>query len=58
MNKAEKLKEILGEMTTLQGHVDTEMAHHRADELLCKALMELGQFQLVDEFLEVNRWYA
>ena len=37
---------------------DPEVAHNRADEVLCDALIELGQQELVKLYAKVRKWYA
>lgn len=37
---------------------DTEMQHVAADQILCKALEELGQKDLVQAYKEIPKWYA
>lgn len=37
---------------------DTEMQHEAADCILCKALEELGQKELVEAYKEIPKWYA
>lgn len=37
---------------------DTEAAHGDADDLLCEFLRKLGYNELVEKYLEVNKWYA
>ena len=37
---------------------DTEGAHYDADGLLCELLRKLGYNELVDKYIEVDKWYA
>jgi hypothetical protein len=37
---------------------DPEMAHLRADKLLCEVLQSLGYGDLVAAFVNVKKWYA
>jgi predicted GNAT family N-acyltransferase len=37
---------------------DTEKAHINADDLLCRLLIELGYKDVVDEYVEIEKWYA
>jgi hypothetical protein len=50
--------EILQKMKELEDNEDYETAHHAADELLCEALIQLGQSELVEAFINVGKWYA
>jgi hypothetical protein len=52
------MNEILQKMKELEEYDDYEMAHHDADDLLCEALIKLGQSELVESFKKVGRWYA
>lgn len=52
------LIEILEEMRKLQDNGDTELDHVAADELLCEALLLLGQDELVLEYRKIEKWYA
>lgn len=37
---------------------DTEIAHSKADDILCEALTLLGHQDLVSAWCRVNKWYA
>lgn len=37
---------------------DQEVAHIKADDLLCKVLTELGYPRLVEEYENICKWYA
>ena len=37
---------------------DTENAHKKADDLLCRILVEHGYELLVDVFKKMKKWYA
>lgn len=37
---------------------DTEVAHCLADEVLCDLLESLGYVELVEEFNNLEKWYA
>ncbi len=41
-----------------QSNVDVEVAHVRADDILCGLLIELGYSDVVEEFEKVRKWYA
>lgn len=38
--------------------VDREAVHVELDELLCEALRDYGEDELVEEFEEQRKWYA
>jgi len=48
--RAREIKENIGG--------STEVCHIRLDELLCEALREHGEDELVDEYEEQGKWYA
>lgn len=54
----QRLKEINEEMTELIKSDDTEAAHAEADDLLCEALIILGQNDIVKEYEKIGKWYA
>ena len=60
MRMNQKLKEIQIQMEeiTKRGNYDKEVNHSDADDLLCKALKELGQNKLVDTWNKISKWYA
>lgn len=63
MNEStQKLKELVEEMRSLAldetHNGDIEWQHVEADNILCKALEELGQNELVKLFYKVSKWYA
>ena len=37
---------------------DWEIAHARADSILCEILMEYGRQDIVDAYKDVPKWYA
>lgn len=37
---------------------DTEIAHSRADDILCDILTELGYNDIVEEYHKIGKWYA
>lgn len=37
---------------------DTEVAHCRADDVLCDILLQLGYDKAVAEFIKMAKWYA
>lgn len=42
----------------LQESGDPEIAHSRADDILCELLESLGYSDVVDEWDQVKKWYA
>ena len=55
----EKLQaEYVEKMKECVENRDTEAAHGDADDLLCEFLRKLGYNELVEKYLEVNKWYA
>lgn len=48
----------LEEMNGLIACRDKEMAHCRADDILCKLLRAHGHDKLVDVFESLDKWYA
>ena len=39
-------------------HGDTEIAHCKADDVLCDLLSSLGYEDVVDAFRSIRKWYA
>lgn len=57
--RQEKLKaEFLERMHEHVKDTDYEVAHSRADDLLCDLLKELGFKEVVDVYDKVGKWYA
>lgn len=38
--------------------LDTERAHYKADEILCKLLNSLGYKEVVEVYNDIYKWYA
>lgn len=55
MTKEEFYHEMLALEETC---VNEELFHIRADELMCKLLIELGYGQGVEVFLDTPKWYS
>ena len=51
-------EEALKDMQDVQVEGDPEIAHLRADNILCSFLVVLGYEELVREFAKVEKWYA
>lgn len=45
-------------LKTLQGKLDPEVFHVKADEVLCDLISALGHPEVVAEWRKVHRWYA
>lgn len=55
MNKSE----ALAKLTELaNSNVDPEGDHHRADNVLCEFLREIGHGDLADQFNKIYKWYS
>jgi len=51
-------EEAIQELRDLQVGGDTESEHWQADEVLCRVLKSLGETEIVEEWLKVEKWYA
>jgi hypothetical protein len=51
-------EEAIRRLRDLQGSGDTEGDHRLADDVLCDLLRELGFADVVEEWVEVPKWYA
>lgn len=51
------MKEIAGTTTKYHG-IDIEDNHARADELLCRVLIELGYHEGIVIYENMPKWYA
>lgn len=49
---------LVKKLKELQSTNDPEMAHGKADDALCAALMALGYKDIVEEYLKVPKWYS
>lgn len=59
MTKEEFYHEMLAlEETYAVALDDEELFHIKADELICKLLIELGYGQGVEVFLDTPKWYS
>jgi hypothetical protein len=50
--------EILNEMKNLNLLKDVEAGHAKADDLLCDLLIQLGYAEIVEEFNNLELYYA
>ena len=56
---AEQLyNEVIAKLVDYQKNDDTEMAHIKADDLLCAFLTALGYADVVAEYEKVNKWFS
>lgn len=59
MNRSQK---YITELETIHDKwckdLDNEIAHLRADDILCKLLRELGYGDVVSAFEKIEKWYA
>jgi len=51
-------EEAIQELRDLQVGGDIESEHWQADEILCRVLKSLGETEIVEEWLKVEKWYA
>lgn len=51
-------KLAIKELREQQASGDTEEAHAHADRVLCELLTKLGYADVVDEYSQINKWYA
>lgn len=51
-------EEAIAALKLEQQNRDREVAHAKADDVLCELLRSLGYGDVVDEFEEVGKWYA
>ncbi len=58
MDIKERIDELKNELAELNTRYDIELAHMRADEILCEILKLYGLSDVVDEWRKVAKWYA
>ena len=51
-------KKYSKELKELQNVNDTEIAHIKADDVLCNLLMDLGYQEIVDNYNKIYKWFA
>lgn len=51
-------KKAVEKLKLLQEGWDTEMAHGRADDVLCDLLKEIGYIEVVEEYKKIEKWYG
>ena len=54
----ERYQALCEEMQQLANKNDIELAHIRADEILCEVLNELDYAEIVELYHDVGKWYA
>ncbi len=55
---AETAEAAIEELRKWQGDTDVEIAHSKADDVLCDLLVALGAKDVVDEYKKVVKWFA
>ena len=58
MDIKERIDELKNELAELNTRYDIELAHIRADEILCEIIILYGLFDVVDEWRKVIKWYS
>ena len=53
-----ELEELCNLKATGDYYEDFETGHIKADEILCKILLELGYDEIVEAFNQVGKWYS
>lgn len=54
----EQRRKLIEKLHKCQENVDIEDAHCIADQVLIDALTLLGESELVNEWIKVEKWYA
>lgn len=54
----EPFAEELETLRKLVDDKDTEVAHIKADDILCRILLDLGYDEIVEAYDAVDKWYA
>ena len=54
----EEHDKYIEELVSLDSMNDPEIAHSRADNLLCEIVTKLGCADIVDQYNEIYKWYA
>lgn len=57
-NSKSKYEELCEQMRALQNSLDPEDAHVKADDILCEALKEFGCSELIELYVQIEKWYA
>lgn len=52
------LQDAMNELKKLQDFGDNEIAHAKADKVLCELLSQLGYGEVVTEYDKIGKWYA
>jgi hypothetical protein len=58
MTRKEELENIIKDMYILMSHKDCEIAHIKADKLLCKYLETINHKEIVEAYKKVCKWYS
>ena len=51
-------EEAIVQLRDIQENNDTEMGHVAADDILCDLLESLGYTEVVEEYNNIDKWYA
>lgn len=51
-------EEAIKELTSYHHTTDEEVAHARADDILCEILTDLGYADVVEAYHKVPKWFA
>ena len=54
----EPFAEELEALRKLANDTDIEVAHIKADDILCRILLDLGYDEIVEAYDAVDKWYA
>ena len=54
MNKEDAIKKL----KECQNNWDIETAHYEADNVLCNLLSSLGYYDVIKEYVKVDKWFA
>lgn len=52
------IEEKISQLKKLQQSGDTEIAHSKADDIICELLLELGYEEVVTEYHKIDKWFA
>ena len=56
--KKEIIEDYNGKLFSQVCSNDTEIAHGKADDIICELLREPGYGKVVDEYEKVEKWYT
>jgi len=58
MNREEAILKLKEQRKIVDEGGDKEVPHCEADDILCELLISLGYKDVVDEYEEIEKWYA